>query len=114
MIRGPRVEAGRGPGPITRDVEGVRRPVPRGPRTSDAESRIRGGSAHLLHALLPGDGLPRPLAGAGVGAGPLAVHGQSLAVPEAAVAVDLAQAGDVLLHLAAELPLDGVLVVEQP
>src|SRR5262245_32522172 len=70
------------------------------------------GLPHLLDALLAGDGLARPLAGAGVGLGPLAAHRQPLAVAGAAVAVDVAQARDVLLHLPAQRALDGVLAVE--
>src|SRR4051794_34051424 len=70
-------------------------------------------SAHFLDALLAGDRLAGPLAGPGVGPGPLAVDREPLAVPQAAVAADVAEPGDVLLDLAAELPLDDVLVVEQ-
>src|SRR5207244_2882964 len=51
--------------------------------------------------------------GAGVGAGALAAGRQAAAVAEAAVRADVAQPGDVLLHLAAERALDGVLAVEQ-
>src|SRR5690348_13745840 len=70
-------------------------------------------SAHVLDALLAGDRLARPLAGPGVGPGPLAADRQALAVPQAPVAADVAEPGDVLLHLPAELTLDHVLVVQQ-
>src|SRR5262249_287483 len=66
---------------------------------------------HLLHALLAGHGLARPLARAGVGLGPLAAHRQAAAVPHAPVAVDVPQPGDVLLHRPPQLPLDHVLAV---
>src|SRR5262249_23511849 len=75
-------------------------------------ARRAGGLAHLLDALLAGDGLARPLAGAGVGAGSLAAHRQAAPVPQAAVALDVLEAGDVLLHQAAQRALDGVLAVE--
>src|SRR5215470_1869757 len=70
-------------------------------------------AAHFLDALLAGHGLPRPLAGAGVGARALAAHRQAAPVPQAAVALDVLQTRDVLLHLPAQRALDGVLAVEQ-
>src|SRR5215212_5278139 len=66
----------------------------------------------VLHALLAGDGLARPLAGAGVGAGPLAAQRQAAAVADAAVAADVLQAGDVLLDFPLQRPLDSVFAVE--
>src|SRR5512135_3263052 len=69
--------------------------------------------AHLLDALLARDGLARALAGPGVGPRALAADRQTLAVPQAAVAADVAEPGDALLHLATELPLHDVLVIEQ-
>src|SRR5688500_8992274 len=56
--------------------------------------------ADVLDTLLTGDGLPRALAGPGIGPRALAADRQSLAVPQPAVAADVAQAGDVLLDLA--------------
>src|SRR5215471_4098833 len=59
-----------------------------------------------------GGGPPRqhPLAGtlarAGVGVGALPVHGQALAVPEAAVAAEIHEALDVHLHFAPEIAFD--------
>src|SRR5215472_11160156 len=69
-------------------------------------------TAHLLDTLLAGDGLARSLAGAGVGARPLATHRQTAAVPETAVALDVLQPRDVLLHLTAQRTLDGVFAIE--
>src|SRR5689334_638344 len=62
------------------------------------DSRNDKSAAHLLDALLAGHGLARPLAGAGVGLGALAAHRQAAPVPRAAVAVDVLEARDVLLH----------------
>src|SRR5260370_8790436 len=69
-------------------------------------------AAHFLDALLPGDGLARALAGAGVGLGPLAAHRQAAPVPHAAVTVDVLQAGNVLQHLPAKPAFDRVVAVE--
>src|SRR4051794_30580206 len=74
---------------------------------------LRSTSTHLLDALLAGDRLAGALPGPGVGPGPLAVDREPLAVPEAPIAADVAEPGDVLLDLAAKLPFDHVLVVEQ-
>src|SRR2546430_13872885 len=54
----------------------------------------------------------RALAGAGVGVGALAAHGQTLAVAQAAVAAQVHQPLDVQAHLAAEVALDLVVLVE--
>src|SRR5947209_1253628 len=78
-------------------------------RTSPARQML---AAHLLDALLAGDGLARALAGAGVGPGALAADRQALAMAGAAVAADVAQPGDVLLLLPPQLTLDGILAVE--
>src|SRR5690348_13837939 len=70
----------------------------------------------LLGLLLAGHGLLRTLAGAGVGLGPLPVHRQPAAVPQALVAADLDLAADVGGDLAAQVTLDtevGVDVVAQ-
>ena len=56
--------------------------------------------------LLGADGLLATLAGAGVGAGTLAAHGQPLAVADAAQAVDAGQALERHLLLAAQVTLD--------
>src|SRR5579871_1806175 len=69
-------------------------------------------AAHLLDALLAGDGLARPLARAGVGAGSLATHWQAAPVSHAAIALNVFQPGDVLLHHAAERTFDRVFAVE--
>src|SRR5688572_22695138 len=70
------------------------------------------GSAQLLHRLLPGHRLPRPLPGARVRAGPLAADGQPAPVPNPPVARDLLQPRDVLLELAAEIPLRHVAALD--
>src|ERR1700676_3439776 len=69
-------------------------------------------AAHFLDALLAGHGAARPLAGAGVGLGPLAAHRQTLAVPQAAVAADGLEAVDVLVDLAAQRPFHRIFTVE--
>src|SRR5207247_8737859 len=63
--------------------------------------------------LLPSysDGAFWSAAGAGVGAGALAVHRQAALVPDAPVALDLDQALDVHAHHAAQLALDRVFFV---
>ena len=66
----------------------------------------------FLHALLAGDGFAGAFAGAGVGAGALAADGQRTAMAVAAIAADVAQAGDVLLNLASEGALDGKFLVD--
>src|SRR6478735_1165624 len=73
----------------------------------------RATSTHFLDALLARDRLPRTFAGPRVGPGPLAVHRQALAMSQPAVAADVAQSTDGLLHLASKLPFDHVLVIEQ-
>src|SRR5450755_39179 len=50
--------------------------------------------------------LARALAGARVGLGALAAHGQAAAMPEAPVAAEVHQALDVDRHLAAQVALD--------
>src|SRR4051812_15501313 len=70
-------------------------------------------ASQFLHALLAGDGLARTFAGAGVGAGALAADGQAAAMPQAPVAANIAEPGDVLLDLAAEEALDLELVLQQ-
>src|SRR5207237_264072 len=67
--------------------------------------------AHLLDTLLARHGLARPLAGAGVGARPLAAHRQAAAVAQAPVGLDVLEAGNVLLPLAAPRAPPGVLRV---
>src|SRR5947209_9445908 len=67
----------------------------------------------FLDALLAGDGLARALAGAGVGAGALAADGQTAAVPQTAVALNVFQALNVLLNLPTQRPLDNVFAVEE-
>src|ERR1700750_302272 len=48
----------------------------------------------LGHFLLAGDGLGRPLAGAGIGVGALAANRQALAMTQAAIATQVHQALD--------------------
>src|SRR3954447_13106020 len=67
----------------------------------------------FLHALLAGDCLARTLAGAGVGAGALAANGKRAAMTMAAIAADVAQAGDVLLDRAAQSAFDQKALVDQ-
>src|SRR5258706_9873959 len=69
--------------------------------------------AEFLHALLAGDRLARTLAGAGVGAGTLAANGKRAAMTMAAIAADVAQAGDVLLDRAAQSAFDEEALVDQ-
>src|SRR5262249_55349591 len=78
-----------------------------------SDTGAAGRSAHLLDALLPRHSLPRALSGAGVGPGPLAADREALAMPQPAVAADVAEARDVLLDLPAELPLHRVLVIQE-
>src|SRR5262249_5797076 len=80
-----------------------------------ATAAARGGlvlAPHLLDTLLAGDRLARAFARAGVGARALAADRQTAAVAQAAVAADVAQPGDVLLHLAAQRTFDGVFAIE--
>src|SRR2546423_9753526 len=60
----------------------------------------------LAGLLLAGDRALGALAGTRVGAGPLAAHGQTAAVPDALVAADLDLAPDVRGDLAAQVALD--------
>src|SRR4051812_27822414 len=69
--------------------------------------------AEFLHALLAGDGLARTLTGAGVGAGALAANGERAAMTMAAIAADVAQAGDVLLDRAAQSAFDQKALVDE-
>src|SRR5262245_52931589 len=66
----------------------------------------------LRRLLLAGDRLAWALPGTRVGVGALAAHRQSLAMAEAAVAADVHQHLDVLLHLAAQVALDLVLTLD--
>src|SRR5207248_11685701 len=81
------------------------------PRLNDRR-RLRRLLPELLHALFAGDGLARPLAGTGVGAGALAADRERAAVPVAAVAADVAQPRDVLLDAAAQGALDQEALVD--
>src|SRR5690348_4487332 len=62
--------------------------------------------------LAAGDDLARPLAGARIGMSPLTAHRQSLAMTQSAIASEVHQALDVLLHLAAQVAFDLVVGVE--
>ena len=64
-------------------------------------------AAHLLDALLAGDGLAWAFAGAGVGARALTADRQAALVAHTAITIDLAQTSDVLLDLTTQRPLDG-------
>ncbi len=90
----------------------IRKPAPRR-SDKDLPARDRDSLTHFLDALLPGDRLARSLPSAGVGSRTLTVDRQTLAVPQATVATDVAKPRDGLLHLAAKLPFDHVLAIEQ-
>src|SRR5256885_1643190 len=75
--------------------------------------RSRKRLSQVLDALLAGDRLADALAGAGVRLAALAAARQVLAVPLAAVRLDLLQPGDVARLLPAERPFDQVFPVEQ-
>src|SRR5258708_1355733 len=67
----------------------------------------------VLDALLAGDRLANALAAAGVGLGALAAARQVLAMPLAAVRLDLLEPRDVARFLPAKRALDQVIAVEQ-
>src|SRR5258706_3466292 len=67
----------------------------------------------FLHALLAGNRLARTLAGAGVRAGALAADRERAAMSMAAIAADVAQAGDVLLDRAAQSAFDQKALVDE-
>ena len=67
----------------------------------------------ILDALLAGDGLLRALASACIGTRALAADRQTAAMTNAAIAADISQPRDVLRHLATQLPLDNVILVQQ-
>src|SRR5208282_2528290 len=75
--------------------------------------RSRSRLAQLLDALLSGHSLAWALPGPRIGTRSLAPNRQTLAVPKAPIAADIAEPRDVLLNLATELALDHVLVVQQ-
>src|SRR5690349_16757439 len=62
--------------------------------------------------LLAGDRLRRPLAGAGVGMGPLAADRQTAAMAQPAIAAEIHQPLDVERDLAAQIALDHVVAVD--
>src|SRR5690606_19170088 len=66
-------------------------------------SRSRQANRLPLLLLLSAHGTPRTLAGARVGARPLAAHGQTAAVAQAPVAADVHQPLDVHLHAATQV-----------
>jgi hypothetical protein len=68
---------------------------------------------HVLYALLACHRLLHTLAGAGVGPRPLAATGQTLAVPGAAIALNVSQTANILADFAAELAFNRVFVVQQ-
>src|SRR3569623_45854 len=63
--------------------------------------------------LLAGDRLGRPLAGARIGVCALATNRQAAAVPQATVVAKIHQPLDVHRHLAAEVTLDHVVLVDR-
>src|SRR5438105_10413912 len=81
---------------------------------SPTRQRSRPLTAQFLDALLAGHGLPRTLARARVGLGSLPAHRQAPLVAHAPVALDVTQARDVLLHLAAKGPFDRIFTVQNP
>src|SRR6476661_1261638 len=68
--------------------------------------------ADLDRLLLGNRALARALAGARVGARPLAVHGQAAAVAHAAIAADFHQPLDVHRDLLAEIAFDAALLLD--
>src|ERR1700761_2203013 len=66
----------------------------------------------LGHFLLAGDGLGRPLAGAGVGVGALTADRQALAVAKAAIAAQVHQALDVHGYVAAQIAFHQIVAVD--
>src|SRR5439155_274686 len=76
-----------------------------GVHMASALPSIAAAPSSLPHLLLPGDGLLRPLAGAGVGVRALAPDRQAPAVTHALVGADLHLALDVLLDVAAQVAL---------
>src|SRR6056297_3772271 len=77
-----------------------------------AARRVSRAIVPALLLLLAGDRLRRALAGAGIGVGALAAHGQAAAMPQAAVAAEVHQALDVDRHLAAQVALDAHVAVD--
>src|SRR4051812_26254942 len=69
--------------------------------------------AEFLDALLAGDGLAGTFSRSRVGAGALAADGEGSAVAVAAIAADVAQAGDVLLDRAAQRAFDEHALVDE-
>src|SRR4051812_40338504 len=69
--------------------------------------------AEVFDALLSGDGLLGTLAGASVRTRALAADREATAVTHAAIAGDVAQPRNVLLHLAAELTFDRVILIQE-
>jgi len=67
----------------------------------------------ILHALLPGHGLLGTFPGPGVGPRPLAPDRQSTAMPNAAIATDVAKPRDVLRDLPPQLAFHRVILVQQ-
>src|SRR3954453_14478969 len=66
----------------------------------------------LRHLLLAGDCLGGPLAGAGVGVGALATHGQTAAMAQAAIAAEVHQPLDVHGHVATKIALNQIIPVD--
>src|SRR5205085_3050378 len=81
--------------------------------TGAAAARLRlGHSLVLPYLLLAGHRLLRALAGAGVGVGALTVDGETPAVPDSLVTVDLDLALDVLGDVSAQVTLDLEVLVD--
>src|SRR6478752_3043020 len=89
--------------------------IPSGPAETGRYVRALSPEPSALHGFLLGDrALARALAGARVGAGPLAAHRQPAAVPHPAVAADLHQPLDVHRDFLAEVALDAPLLLDDP
>src|SRR5262245_13797851 len=66
--------------------------------------------AEIFHALLAGDCLLRALPRPGIGPCTLAADWQPQSMPHAPVAFNIAQAADVLAHLATKLTFDNIVL----
>src|SRR6185369_8018614 len=94
---------------------GVKPRKPRCDRNSEFLSRSERATfsaTGLFHALLPGDGLTRAFARAGIRAGALAANRQAAAMPQAAITANVFQPSDILLKLSPQLAFDHIFAIE--